>query len=122
MSRLPEDVQRNIIHLRKKKLPVVDIAKRLNLSKPTIVKYCRKAGISGPKNHSGRPKKLSVKASNSLCRVFLHNKVKSLDEGKRLVEKKFKISVSRQTISNCLNYNNIKCYTKVKKPLLSEKH
>jgi transposase len=122
MPRIPEDAQKKIVQLRKKKVPVLEIAKRLNLSRSTIMNYCKEAGIYGPKNHSGRPKKLSQEASVSLCKAFLHNKVQSLDEGKRLVEKKFNTSISRQTVSNCLTVNKIKCYKKVKKPLLTEKH
>jgi transposase len=122
MLKVSEDVKRKIIELRKRKVSVSEIVKRLNLSKPTIIKYCREAGITEKKNHPGRPKKLSIAATNSLCSSFLRQKAKSLDEGRKLIEKKFNVSISRQTVSTYLHKNNLKCHVKVKKPLLSEKH
>jgi intein-encoded DNA endonuclease-like protein len=49
MLKVSEDVKRKIIELRKRKVSVSEIVKRLNLSKPTIIKYCREAGITEKK-------------------------------------------------------------------------
>jgi transposase len=117
-----ENIRNKIIELSRRKVPVSEIAKRLELSKPTVRKYCVESGVKHKKAIFGRPAKLSTAAAVTLCSSFLRQKAKSLDEGKEIIEKKFKISVSKATVRRCLLKNKLKCHIKAKKPLLTERH
>jgi Mn-dependent DtxR family transcriptional regulator len=90
MKRLPDCVSAKIIELRKKKVSVSEIVRRLEVSKPTVIKYCREAGIINKNNKPGRPLKLSLEAQGTLCTSFLRQKAKSLDEGRKIIEKSSK--------------------------------
>jgi transposase len=122
MKKISEETKRRIVKLKSKKVPVSEISKRLEISKPTIIKYTKLNGVSGQKNRAGRPKCLSSEAEDFLCKAFLKGKVKSLDEGRELIKKKLGLEVTKQTIKRCFDRKKIKCHVKVKKPLLTKIH
>jgi transposase len=122
MSRLPKNIVAKIIELRKRKMSISEIVRRLEVSKPTVIKYCMEAGISNKNNKHERLLKLYSDVQSTPCSSFLRQKAKSLDEGRRLLEKNFDVTVCKQTVRRCLLRNKVKCYIKTKKPLLSERH
>lgn len=71
---------------------------------------------------SGRPKKFSLEIEQQICENFKNGAITSLWDGKELVLKKNSIKVCKQSIKNCLNRNNLKCFIKHKKPLVSDNH
>jgi transposase len=122
MRRIPEKTIKNIIKLRKQKLTLPVISKRLNVAKSTISKYSKEAGLTAIENVGGRPKKLSLEMRKAIFSEFSKNNCKNLVDGKLLVENKFNIQCSRQTVKRALNGKGLKCFIKSKKPFLSEIH
>jgi transposase len=122
MKKIPESVKKEIVMLRKKKIAISELVRRFEISKPTILKYCAEAGIIGKKIKSGRPAKLPQAAVTILCTSFLRKRAKSLEEGRKIMEKKFSVSISKSTVRTYLKKNKVKCYVKAKKPLLTERH
>jgi transposase len=119
MRRLPEKTMNRILEYKKLGWSVSKIANKIGVSKSTVNNYSKEAGLSNQKNKGGRPKKLSYEISGIIKRNFSKNKLKNLSEGREMIQKKFNVDCSRQTIKNYLNSNGLKCFIKTKKPLLS---
>jgi IS30 family transposase len=60
MKKLSEQKVKQIVELKRKKVPLSEITKRLDVCKQTVIKYTKATGISSRKNPSGRPKKAII--------------------------------------------------------------
>jgi transcriptional regulator with XRE-family HTH domain len=122
MPRTPEKTVKKIVELRKKKISLSEISSRLGVSKPTIIKFTREAGVEVNKKRTERSLVLPSQVYDALYKYFKTHKAKNLGDGREYLKRKFNISVTKMTVRNYLRRMKLFCRVKVKKPFLEERH
>ena len=122
MRQISEDIKNNVISSIDQGISSRQIAKRLGISSTTIDKVKKKYCPNKKKSKGGRPEKLTEINKRHIVRLAtsLDNAVAtSLDSEFNATTS---ITVSPQTVQNCLKESGLKSSVKVKRPLLTPKH
>jgi transposase len=122
MKKITKRKQQELINLKKIRSSISEISQCLNVSESTVKRYTKNIEVKKRKNKGGRPKKLFQEITSILVKEYADKKLNFLIDGKRLLEKKFEVKCTRQTVKNYLNSKGYKCYIKRNKPLLTDNH
>jgi transposase len=122
MRKISENIVKEIVKLKERKVPIPEISKRLKISPSSVKNYTKHVRLNRDENLGGRPNKLSKVMKSELVNKFRKNEIKYLNDARGKLFDKYKVKVCKQTVKNYLNREGVKCYIKQKKPFLSDVH
>jgi transposase len=122
MKKISKKIIREMVKLKRGGFKVNDICDRLEVSQRTVYNYTKECTSKKASRSAGRPRCLSKAEISFLVSQYKENKLQNLTDGVSLIQKKFKVTVTKQTVKNYLNKAKLKCFIKASKPLLTEAH
>lgn len=122
MARLTSDKIQEIKKLIIRGYSSREISNTTGLSHNTINNLRKQQYPRIKTSKGGRPKKIPEIIEKKMIMLYESGELCDSSEGKRYVKKQGNIECCNQTIRNCLDDNEFRCYSKKSKPLLSTTH
>lgn len=122
MTKINENIVKNIRHLDSQGCSYSSIAKSVGLGKSTVGRLLKNKSVSPAKKTGGRPIMVPNRTSHHINRLFLNGTLRTATDGINFLSAASNIFVSKNTIRSILMKSGLKCYAKVKKPRLLPRH
>lgn len=122
MRPLSRSITYNVIAQLHQGLSCRKVANNLGLSPSTVIGIKHERAEHIPESKKGHPYKVSKVTRRNLARQYNIGELEKLKEGQKLVKATEGVHVSKRSIRNYLNMEDMKTFVKQKKPDLTEDH